>query len=152
MNAEVIKKGQVNEVELVYRSVECERDAVRTSVDAAAVLRPYFERQIETRELFYLLMLDRGLRVRSVYHVSSGGVSGTVADPKMIFSAALKCLASVIIVAHNHPSGQLRPSEEDIRLTSKLIKGGQLLDILVYDHVILTKDSYYSFADNGQML
>lgn len=152
MNAEVIKKGQVNEVELVYRSVECERDAVRTSVDAVAVLRPYFERQIETRELFYLLMLDRGLRVRSVYHVSSGGVSGTVADPKMIFSAALKCLASVIIVAHNHPSGQLRPSEEDIRLTSKLIKGGQLLDILVYDHVILTKDSYYSFADNGQML
>lgn len=152
MNAEVITKGQVNEVELVYRSVECERDAVRTSVDAVAVLRPYFERQIETRELFYLLMLDRGLRVRSVYHVSSGGVSGTVADPKMIFSAALKCLASVIIVAHNHPSGQLRPSEEDIRLTSKLIKGGQLLDILVYDHVILTKDSYYSFADNGQML
>lgn len=125
---------------------------MKTSVDAVAALRPYFERQIETRELFYLLMLDRGLRVRSVYHVSSGGVSGTVADPKMIFSAALKCLASVIIVAHNHPSGQLRPSEEDIRLTSKLIKAGQLLDILVYDHVILTKDSYYSFADNGQML
>lgn len=152
MNEEVIKKGQVNEVELVYRSVECERETVKTSVDAVAALRPYFERQIETRELFYLLMLDRGLRVRSVYHVSSGGVSGTVADPKMIFSAALKCLASVIIVAHNHPSGQLRPSEEDIRLTSKLIKAGQLLDILVYDHVILTKDSYYSFADNGQML
>lgn len=149
MDTKVIE-GQVNEVELVYRSVRtCERNRVATSTEAVEVLRPYFAEQMETRELFYLLMMDRGLRVRSVYQVSSGGVSGTVADPKMIFAAALKCLASVIIVAHNHPSGQLRPSEEDIRLTRKLHQAAQFLDIALYDHVILTREGHYSFADNG---
>ena len=77
--------------------------------------------------------------------------AGVVADPKLIYCAALKCLASSIIVCHNHPSGQLRPSEEDIRLTRKLLEAGKLLDIAFQDHLILTREGYYSFADMGML-
>ncbi|MCO6481576.1 MAG: DNA repair protein RadC [Flavobacteriales bacterium] len=102
-------------------------------------------------EEFWMLLLDRGLRLIDRRKVSSGGIHGTVADPKLIFRVALDAGASCIVVAHNHPSGQLRPSEEDIRLTRKLVEGGRMLDILVQDHLIITAEGYYSFADQGQM-
>ena len=102
-------------------------------------------------EEFWVLLLDRGLRLIEVRRVSVGGLHGTVADPKVIFRQALEKGASCMVVAHNHPSGQLRPSEEDIRLTRKLVEGGRMLDILVQDHIIITSAGYYSFADNGQM-
>jgi DNA repair protein RadC len=76
---------------------------------------------------------------------------GTVADPKVIFKEALDRRASAIVLCHNHPSGQLRPSEEDIRLTRKLVEGGRLIEIAVQDHLIVTSGGYYSFADNGMM-
>jgi len=76
---------------------------------------------------------------------------GTVADPKMIFKEAVDRRASSLVLCHNHPSGQLRPSEEDIRLTHKLVEGGRLLDIGILDHVIVTGAGYYSFADNGML-
>lgn len=103
------------------------------------------------QEEFWMLLLDRGLRLIDSRRVSIGGVHGTVADPKVIFRKALEAGASCIAVAHNHPSGQLRPSEEDIRLTKKLVEGGRLVDIIVQDHIIIAGDGYYSFADNGQM-
>ncbi len=102
-------------------------------------------------EEFWLLMLDRGLRVLDIRPVSKGGMHGTVADPKVIFREAMDKRASVVVLAHNHPSGQLRPSEEDIALTKKLSSGGALLDITVHDHLILGADGYFSFADNGMM-
>ncbi|MBK8581637.1 MAG: DNA repair protein RadC [Flavobacteriales bacterium] len=102
-------------------------------------------------EEFWMLMLDRGLRLIDSKRISIGGVHGTVADPKVIFRKALEAGASCIAVAHNHPSGQLRPSEEDIRLTKKLMEGGRFLDIIVQDHIIIAGENYYSFADNGQM-
>lgn len=83
--------------------------------------------------------------------VSSAGVAGTVADPKVIFAAALKASASSIILAHNHPSGQLKPSSADIALTNKIKRGGEFLDIQVLDHLILSSEGYYSFADEGMM-
>lgn len=70
-------------------------------------------------------------------------------DPKIIFSEALKCNASGIILAHNHPSGNLNPSDADLNLTKKLISGGQILEIQILDHIILTTESYFSFADKG---
>ena len=103
------------------------------------------------QEEFWMLLLDRGLRLIDSRRVSIGGVHGTVADPKVIFRKALEAGASCIAVAHNHPSGQLRPSQEDIRLTKKLVEGGRLVDIIVQDHIIIAGDGYYSFADNGQM-
>ncbi len=81
--------------------------------------------------------------------VSTGGISGTVADPKLIFVAALKAGASGMIVSHNHPSGNLTPSQADMELTRKLKEGGKLLEIQLLDHIIMTSESYYSFADEG---
>jgi DNA repair protein RadC len=147
-----IELSMVNEVELIYRTRYAgERPMVSTSASADLLLRPHLEPIMETYEVFYVLMLDRGNRAKSIYKASQGGLHGTVADPKLIFAAALKCLASGIVLCHNHPSGQLRPSEEDIRLTRKLVEGGRLLDIVVQDHLILTRSGYYSFADNGMM-
>ena len=102
-------------------------------------------------EEFWLLLLDRGNRLMNRVKVSQGGMHGTVADPKLIFREALDQRASSVILCHNHPSGQLRPSVEDIQLTRKLVEGGRFLEIQVQDHLIVTSAGYYSFADNGQL-
>lgn len=124
---------------------------ISTSAAANELLRPLFLEEMETRERFVMLLLDRGNRAKGTYLVSIGGLHGTVADPKLIFCAALKTLSSSIVLAHNHPSGQLRPSMEDISLTKKLVEGARLLDLVVQDHLILTRDGYYSFADNAML-
>lgn len=105
--------------------------------------------RIELQEQFKVMLLNRGSRVLGIVDISTGGIAGTIADPKLIFATALKAGASSIILAHNHPSGQLTPSQADRTLTKKLTDGGKLLDISVFDHVILTADSYFSFADEG---
>ncbi|HPF91916.1 MAG TPA: DNA repair protein RadC [Flavobacteriales bacterium] len=102
-------------------------------------------------EEFWLLLLDRGNRLMNRVKVSQGGMHGTVADPKLIFREALDQRASSVILCHNHPSGQLRPSAEDIQLTRKLVEGGRFLEIQVQDHLIVTNAGYFSFADNGQL-
>ena len=86
-----------------------------------------------------------------IFTVSQGGIANTVADPKLIFGCALKAAASGIILAHNHPSGSLQASHADIDLTKKLRYGGKLLDIQVLDPIIMTSESYYSFADEGPL-
>ena len=102
-------------------------------------------------EEFWILLLNRSNTVISKHQISSGGVSGTVVDSKMIFKSALENLASSIILIHNHPSGNLKPSEADLRLTEKLKESGTLLDIPVLDHLIITDSAYYSFADEGTL-
>lgn len=100
-------------------------------------------------EEFWILLLNRANRVIKKHQISQGGVSGTVADPKIIFKVALGELASGIILAHNHPSGNLTASQADIELTKKLKEAGKLLEIQVLDHVIIAGQKYYSFADEG---
>ncbi len=102
-------------------------------------------------EEFWILMTDRANRVIGLENVSKGGVTGTVADPKMIFRPAVQQLACGIILCHNHPSGNVRPSDEDIQLTRKLVSAGRSLDIPVLDHIIVGHDTYYSFADEKQL-
>ncbi|HEY0979117.1 MAG TPA: DNA repair protein RadC [Flavobacteriales bacterium] len=126
-----------------------ERERVAGSADAYQVMRAHLEDL--SHEEFWLLLLDRGLRVLDRCRVSQGGMHGTVADPKVIFRMALERKASAVILFHNHPSGQLRPSEEDIALTRKLREAGSVLDIQVSDHIIVAGTGYYSFADNGAM-
>lgn len=126
-----------------------ERPRIGTSAQAYDELRAKLA-DLPVEE-FWVLLLDRGMRLLKIQPISKGGIHGTVADPKVIFGHALEKGASCIVVAHNHPSGQLRPSEEDIRLTRKLVEGGRMLDILVQDHLIITAAGYYSFADNGQL-
>ena len=93
--------------------------------------------------------LDGANSVLGWSKTSQGGLAGTVAYPKVIFQLALKANACGIILAHNHPSGNIKPYDADIRLTRKLKDAGQLLDLPVLDHIILTSEAYYSFADEG---
>ena len=105
---------------------------------------------IEHIEEFKLLLMNRSNSVLGIMAVSKGGLSGTVTDVRLIFQGAIKANASGIIVCHNHPSGNLNPSESDTRITRKIKEAGNLMDIQLLDHLILTMDgSYYSFADNG---
>ena len=100
-------------------------------------------------EVFWVVYLNRAHLVIKTQQISQGGVSGTLVDPKLIFKHALNQLASVIVLVHNHPSGQLNPSEADIRLTKKLVAAGKLMEIPVVDHLIFTNSGYFSFADEG---
>ena len=102
----------------------------------------FFFNDTATTEIYTLSLHD-------ALPICSGGVSGTVADPKIIFKAALDKLASGVLLVHNHPSGNLKPSHQDIQLTKKLVESGRVLEIPVLDHVIFTDESYYSFADEG---
>lgn len=100
-------------------------------------------------EEFWVLFLNRAHRVTKKKRVSEGGVAGTVADPKIIYKLALEELASGVVVAHNHPSGNLQPSQSDIDLTKKLKEAGRFLEIQLLDHLIITGHKYFSFADEG---
>jgi len=100
-------------------------------------------------EEFWVILLNRANRVIKKCQVSQGGVAGTVADPKIIFKFALEALASGIILAHNHPSGNVAASQADINLTKKLSEGARLLDMQVLDHIIVAGQQYFSFTDEG---
>jgi len=100
-------------------------------------------------EEFWVITLNRANRVTRKWKISSGGISGTVADPRLIFKSALELYASSIILVHNHPSGATKPSQADILLTKKLKEAGELLEIPVLDHIIFGEKEYFSFADEG---
>jgi len=102
-------------------------------------------------EEFWIILLNRSNRIIKPLQISVGGVSGTVADIKMIFKSAIENLASSLILVHNHPSGQLTPSKSDKELTQNIVKAGHILDIPVLDHLIFTDHGYYSFVDEGNM-
>lgn len=104
---------------------------------------------INLLEHFYVLLLSRNNKLLGIYEVSKGGFAGTVVDPKIIFIAALKGCASSIILAHNHPSGNLKPSLSDIKITTRLVEAGEILEIPVVDHLIITEDGYLSFSEEG---
>ena len=143
---------EVAEIELVYKSkVKASARPVITSSKSAydILLKAWDENKIELLEQFKVLLLNRANKVLGIYEVSTGGISGTVADPRLIFVAALKANASSIVISHNHPSGNLKPSRQDEELTSKIKQAGQFLDIKVLDHLIVTPEAYYSFADDG---
>lgn len=145
---------QLTEIELTYKS-NCsynERHKV-TSAKVAfdLLLNNWNENKIELLEQSKILLLNRSNQVLGIFHLSTGGTSGTVVDPKQVFAVALKANASGIILAHNHPSGSLCPSDADDKITQKLYKAGKLLDIEVLDHLIITKEGYYSFAETGRL-
>ena len=102
-------------------------------------------------EAFWVIYLTRAHQLIKLHQISQGGVSGTLVDPKVVFKHGLQLLASSIVLVHNHPSGQLRPSESDIRLTRKLRSAGEMIEIKVIDHLIFTNSGYFSFADQGLM-
>lgn len=143
---------KVAEVELVYKTrvKASERPLIKSSADTYKLLREIWDdNKIDMQEEFKVLFLNRGNRVIGVYDASCGGICGTVADPRLILAAALKSLSVSLILAHNHPSGNLKPSRADEELTSKINEAAKFHDIKVLDHIILTSEQYYSFADEG---
>ncbi|MCG9909941.1 MAG: DNA repair protein RadC [Flavobacteriales bacterium] len=102
-------------------------------------------------EEFWILLLNKANTVIGKYSVSAGGFAGTVADQRIIFKKALEEQACGIILAHNHPSGNLKPSQADIKLTKTMKESGNILDIPVFDHLIITASGYFSFADEGML-
>ena len=102
-------------------------------------------------EEFWILLLNRANRVIDKIRISQGGISGTIIDTRIILKNAVDRLASTIILCHNHPSGNLKPSDADIRITSKMKESSQLMDINLIDHIIVADNSYFSFADEGMI-
>ena len=126
-----------------------QRDSIMNSRDTYDTMLPLL---IDLNyEEFWILMLNRAHHIIGRTRISSGGVSGTVVDSKMVFKPAIEALATSIVLVHNHPSGNLKPSQEDIELTRKIKEGGRYLDITVLDHVIVAHTGFYSFADESML-
>lgn len=146
------KNGLVPEIKIRYNKGKRVLGKVKTSKDVADFVRSQYARgSIDTQEFFNVLFLNKSNSIAGYYQHSKGGVSGTVVDSKLIFSIALKSLSTGIILSHNHPSGNTRPSRSDISITKRINKAAQFLEINLLDHVIITKSSYFSFADEGML-
>ncbi len=124
---------------------------ITCSAHSSDFIRKFYSDDLGIFESFFILLLNRQNVTTGYAKISQGGVAGTVVDIKIIAKYAVDFLASGVILAHNHPSGNLTPSQADIDITNKTKSALQLLDINVLDHIILTEDSYYSFADKGLM-
>lgn len=140
------------EIEISYKPKykSSELPKVVTSTDAYNCLKDVFP-SVDYREYFYILCLNRNNKVLGYCQISAGGLCGTIADVRMIMQIALKASATSIILSHNHPSGNLIPSGADKELTRKIKEGAMALDIAVLDHLIITSESFFSFADEGLM-
>lgn len=144
----------VSELKLIYKQnfKTSGRPKINNSIDSYNILLSSWDKDlIDFIEEFKILLLNTANKVIGCLGISRGGFRGTIADPRVIFAAALTGCASSIVLAHNHPSGNLKPSDQDIFLTNKLKNGGLLLDIVVIDHIIITSEGYYSFADQGMI-
>jgi DNA repair protein RadC len=143
---------EIAELRVSYSNNNKEKLIINNSKESFDVLMACWNKHtIELQEEFKVLLLNRNNQVLGIYPLSKGGMAGTVVDAKLVFSVALKCSASSIIIAHNHPSGNLEPSEADKNITSKLKKAGEHLDIALIDHLIITKIGYYSFSDKDEL-
>ena len=154
MKTTINNLNQVTELKLVYnlKYKISDRPQINTSIEVYKVLKDNWNFEIiEFLEEFKIILLNRANRILGIMPISVGGTAGTIADPKVIFASALKCNAASIILVHNHPSGNLKPSQADIELTRKLKNAGQFLDLPVIEHIILTMDGYLSFVDEGLM-
>ena len=144
---------QVTEISVTYhnRVKSSERFKISRSSDAYELLLTNWDDTIELYESFKIIMLNKANKVLGISIISNGGVSGTVVDPKRVFQTALKANACGLILCHNHPSGTTTPSEADIKITNKIKQAGIFLEISVLDHLIVTPESFYSFADEGTL-
>jgi DNA repair protein RadC len=128
-------------------SVAEEKSQIKCSKDVFDIISPMLSDLIH--EEFWILFLNRSNKILGKMKLSQGGVSGTVTDVRIVLKKAIEYLASGIIVSHNHPSGNLNPSESDTKITQKIKEAGILMDIQLLDHIIISDKDYYSFADNG---
>lgn len=144
--------NMASEIELMYRSkvkASC-RPRLSSGNEVYELLKKHWnQNKIELVEEFKVIYMNNAQRVLGILDVSTGSTVATIVDPRLIFATALKLNAAKIILSHNHPSGNLHPSEQDKTMTKKLIEGGRFFDIQILDHVILTNEGYFSFANEG---
>ncbi|WP_375181260.1 JAB domain-containing protein [Chryseobacterium sp.] len=142
----------MNEIKLSYsRKGNCER-SISSSRDAVEIFREHFDAdELDYRESFFALYLNQANKVLGIKKISESGISSTLVDVRIVMQTALLCNASGIIVAHNHPSGNLNPSSSDIKMTAQIKEASKMMNMTLLDHVILTSDSHYSFADDGMI-
>jgi DNA repair protein RadC len=141
---------RVSEIKVSYSSNISKQVKIVNSQSAYDIVIEHWNKDIiELQEEIKVLLLNRANVVLGIYDLSKGGVSGSILDVKIVLSIALKCNASSLIVVHNHPSGNLTPSKADKAITSKLKDACITLDLALLDHLIISKDSFYSMGDNG---
>jgi len=139
-------------VRMVYKKYQEANFKIGSSRDAYEFLIPVFGKQIEIKEQFFVLLCNNSNLVLGHFKVGEGGINSTLADLRLIFAGALASLSTAIVLAHNHPSGNLTPSDADLKLTRRIKEAGVLLEIKVLDHIILSPNkAYYSFADEGNL-
>ncbi len=141
---------RVAEIQISYSSKIpiAKRIKVTDSQISYEIFLPKFERDMELREMSYMMLLNRNNRLKGIVYLGTGGTTGTVMDPIIILGTALKSLSTSIIIAHNHPSGNLDPSSVDIITTKKLNEGAKIINIALLDHLILSEFGYTSMADD----
>ena len=149
MNKEVT---QVAEIKVSYTPAIANKPVIKSPLDAYVVLKEFFSvNTIQMQKKFLVMFLNKRNRVLGVYPVSIGGLTSTVVDIRVVLSIALTTLATSIVLCHNHPSGGLKPSQQDIQLTERIKVAAKYMDIVLQDHIILTSEpgQYLSFADEG---
>jgi DNA repair protein RadC len=145
-------KSDMPEITLKYKAGNYNKTKISSSLDAYNVLMNiYDDDTLDYKETAYALFLDKANKTIGWLKISEGGTSATIVDPKIIFVTALNCNASGIILSHNHPSGRMKASEEDLRITDKIISIGKLLGVIVLDHLIVARFEYLSMCDEGLM-
>ncbi|WP_338359637.1 JAB domain-containing protein [Yeosuana marina] len=146
-------KDKVNEIKISYKEKRAisKSPAIKSSVDAARLLFDHWDKDtIGLHETFKVLLLNNSNKVKGVYELSKGGITGTLVDIRILFAVVLKSVSVAIILSHCHPSGKLMPSEADKQLTEKIKKAAAFFDVKVLDHIIVVPSGgYYSFSDEG---
>lgn len=146
---------KVNEIQVSYREKlsTIKSHSITNSQSMAQLLYKHWNKKtIGMHETFTVVLLNNSNKVKGIYPLSQGGITGTLVDLRILFAIVVKTLAVNIILCHNHPAGRLKPSEADRKLTQKIKQAGELFDVRVLDHIILAPDGgYYSFSDNGDL-
>ena len=143
---------EVAEIKVSYSTTSTPKIKITTVNKAFEVLLSLWDLDtIELQEEFKVLLLNRANEVLGIYPLSKGGITGTVVDSRLIFAVALKCNATGILLCHNHPSGNLKPSDADITLTRSIKKCADFLDITLIDHLIITRNGFFSFSNEGKL-
>lgn len=141
---------ELTEILISYKNKNQDAVKVSSSVDVYNfILNHWDDDTLDIQENVKMLLLNSSNTILGVYDVSRGGINSTVIDLRLVLSVALKCLASSIILVHNHPSGNINPSEQDREFTKKIKSACKFLEIQLFEHIIITRYDYFSFADNG---
>lgn len=142
--------SEVSEIQVSYKPNKMVTSKIATSFDAVQIIRKFWnEETIEMQEEVKVILLNNSNCVLGIYNLSKGGITSSLVDVRLVLSVALKCLSPGIILVHNHPSGDLKPSSADLDIVKKLKEGCKIIDITLFDSIIITKESYMSFADDG---